>query len=332
MSVNVESRPTYPLKYENRWVSDDVHGLYIHDMKQHPLLPKEEVARLSQCVQEGIAAQGQLDTNASIIGTESLALIIHEGTLARNAIVAANTGLVMKWANRHRGRGIEYEDLVQAGNLGLIRAAEKFDPTMGNAFSTYATRWIRATVEKEAHTHGRTIAVPLEESQSLSKLRRIRQEYEVTTGVEMSNEEMAKAMGLAIEKVVDLITMEKSVGSYDLLVGDDDDVELNEYLMDRDAEPIDEQVTDRVIEQTRRDALRKLLDNSGLAEDKLLIVRMHYGLETGEPLSNRKIASKLGLGSSSIDTKLRAALVELKIEATQTGLRFVVDEESGVNE
>ena len=331
MSVNVESRPTYPRKYENRWIGSDVFGLYLHDMKKHPILPKDEVAQLSRRVQQGIAAQEQFDTD-STIEVGDLKTAIREGMLARNAIVAANTGLVIKWANRHRGRGVEYEDLVQAGNMGLIRAAEKFDPDTGFAFSTYATRWIRSTVEKEAHVHGRMIAVPLEESQSLSKLHRISREHETATGVRMSAEELAKAMGQTVEKINDMLTMEKPTDSLNILLGEDENAELGDYIVDRDAEPIEEQVTDTMLTRARQSAIRELLDNSGLSEENLAVVRLYYGFETGESMSQRKIASKLGWGHSRVDDRLSKALAILKSKAAEMGLNYIADESIGVEE
>lgn len=336
MSVNLENQSTYPLKRKDAWVSDDIYGLYLHDIKKYPVLEKEEVSLLAKRVQHGISAQEILDNSASEdcsdIEAENLLWAVNDGMQARNSIVAANTGLVMMWAKRQRGRGIEFEDLVQAGNIGLIRAAEKFDPDTGFAFSTYASRWIQAFVEREVHEHGRMISIPREESQALSKHRRISQEHMVITGKHLSKEEMAKEMGRTVSKMDSILSMEKQVVSINISVDDNNDLYWYDYAPDRDIQPEYEQVIDAIQSEANSSAIHELLVNSSLDDDHIQVVRMYFGLETGESMTQNEIADKLGCGRKKIASMINLAVATLRHEAEKSDLRYVTDVSINVNE
>jgi RNA polymerase primary sigma factor len=320
MSVNTEVRLTYPDGRENEWVGDDIVGLYWHDARKSGRIDIDELSQLSKLVQDGIKARELLmmpDEQLTSDESEWLQNIGEEGRVARNEIVVANTGLVNKYATAHKHRGVDFTDLLQAGNLGLIRAAEKFDPDLGYAFSTYAIRWIRSSIERYVHEKSRTIALPREDSQSLNKLQKIIREHAALSGEVLQGEALAIASGYSLKEVNRLLGIEKKVISFNMEVGPDEDVELNEFLIERDIVPEEEEILDEIDRQANIDAIQKLLANTRLDDIHMRIIRLKFGFDNGDAMSLTEIGELLGKSRSTIASMAKKAIKQLSEEADE---------------
>lgn len=328
--VNTEVQLTYPAGSENRWVGDDVYGLYLHNTRQKKRIDREELNLLAKTVQQGFAAQEALSDETisrSEAEVDMLVSAVDYGVKARNKIVETNTGLVHKWANRQQGRGATLEDLIQAGNMGLIRAAEKFDPDLGFTFGTYATKWIRALVEGYVHAHGRTIALSRDESQKLQKLNRIRLEHSTLTGKDLSAEELAEESGYKLDKVKSLlIANEISVTSLDIDLGESATRELLEYIPpDRDVIPDEDKILDSIMAQSAKIAVDGLLSKSKLSEQELEVVSMRYGIGYDDAMTVSEIAEKIGRSRNIVARMYKKAMQQLALEAEEANLSAVID-------
>ncbi len=321
--ISPENSSTYPTSKKDGWVGDDIRGLYIHDSKKYPVLSSEEVVVLSGLVQEGIVAADQLDNMDISLAAEEIEVLQHAkktGLEARNQIVIANTGLVFKWVARHEGRGVDYLDLVQAGNLGLIRAAEKFDPDKGFTFGTYATTWIRSFISEEVHVSGRTIRVPSYNSAQLQKMRRIKLDHQMATGEDMTTQQIAKVMNMTEDKILDLIAMEHKVISLNMDTSPDDDHELQDFLIDSDATVVEESALDNVTEQSIVKAVHDLLAQSDIDEKAKEIICKEYGIGYDKPTSRKKLGRW-----ETVKRLADKAMEQLTSEACQRGLAKMLE-------
>lgn len=329
--VIIDASPTYPRGHENDWVGDDVLGQYIHDTKKHPMLPSEEVARLSRLVQAGIGAFSELSTLDSDMNSDyrkELEAKVALGNEARNAIIVANTGLVFHYANHHTIKSVDYLDLIQAGNLGLIRAVEKFDPDKGHAFSTYAKWWIKAFISQEIHWTSRAIRIPEHVAAQMYKLRKLTEEHAATTGEEMSLEQMALAMDKDQADILDFLSLEKEMMSLDKPIDDEDDAVLENFLHDSDALPIDEIATDTTLEESIVRQVQSLLGVSTLDERSKQIIRMQFGIGYDKPMPMSEIHKKVVGRYETISMLSRAALEHLRSEAELFQMDRLLDTES----
>lgn len=325
--VKTEVQLTYPASHQDGWVGDDILGLYLHDARQKGRIDKEELNLLSKTVHYGKEAQARLDSNpvASVRETEMLKFASSAGVIARNRIVDTNTGLVHMWANRHQGRGLPLEDLIQIGNMGLIHAAEKYDPDLGFAFSTYATRWIRAYIEKAVHQYGRTISIPVEESQSLQKLNRLILEHRTQTGDEPTIKDLAEVAGYSEEKVEKLLSMEISVGKLER-EEEGETVSILDFLPpERHMLSMEEEIINRINEQSIQKAVHKLLENSSLSDIMLQIIRMKFGIGYECSMADTKISEIVGCSRKTVGQYFRAAMTLLAFEAVDTNLSGLID-------
>lgn len=328
-TVNTEVQLTYPPGLSDGWVGDDVFGLYLHNTRQKKRLDREEVNHLAKTVQLGIAAQESLDNEDTLFSVEESDMLlstVKEGIQARNTIVETNTGLVHKWANRQQNRGVDLTDLIQAGNLGLIRAAEKFNPDLGFAFSTYATRWIRSFIENCVHTQGRMIALPVEESQKLQKLERIKLEHNLVTGIEICAEELAKKAGYDLGKVKNLLALaEVSVMSLDYEIEDSEKGIIEYIAPERDVVSEEDQVIDRIMEQSAQLSVRSLMSNSTLSNQELEVVRMRFGIGYERSMKNVEIAKTIGRSRKIVADMFKKAMQQLEIEARAANLDSIIE-------
>lgn len=329
--VAVDISPTYIQSHENGRLSNDALGQYIHDTKKYPVLPAEEIARLSRLVQDGIAASAELaklEDNENQQRREELEEMIAAGNNARNEVINANTGLVFHHANQHTVKSVEYLDLIQAGNLGLIRAVEKFDPDQGHAFSTYAKWWIRSFISQEIHWTSRAIRIPEHVAAQMHKLRKITQEHAMMTGEEMTIDEMTNAMGKDKEEILDLLNLEKEMTSLDKSLDQENDVSLETIVYDKDALSIDEIVTDSVVEQSIINEVRSLLAISTLDDRSKQIIQMQFGIGHDAPMTPYEIHKRVVGRPETITMLAKGALEHLRAEAELFGLDRLLDADS----
>ena len=186
----------------SRISTSDSVGLYLREMSRVPLLEIEEEVRLAKTIEAGRAAQADLDNNGANPGEHHrLKKQIEEGLAAREHLIKANTRLVVSIAKKYMGRGVPFLDLIQEGNLGLMKAVKKFDYTKGFRFSTYATWWIRQTITRSIADQGRTIRVPVHMSDRIRQLYKASRKLEQEYGRKPTPEELAEEMDVDADKV-----------------------------------------------------------------------------------------------------------------------------------
>ena len=270
---------------------DDSIGLYLREMGRVPLLTMEEEISLAIRIEAGVTADGLLacqqwpaDTDA-----DTLAHSAQEGRIARDQLIRANTRLVVSIAKRYLGRGVPFLDLIQEGNLGLMKAVEKFDYTRGYRFSTYATWWIRQTISRAVADQGRTIRVPVHMSDRIRELYRAIRQLEQQHGHRPSCNEIAEAMHIAPNKVQWLLRVSWRPLSLEQPVGEDDDSELSAFIED-ESSPSPQQ-------SAQQNILREKIDEvlSTLPPREARILQLRFGLLNGRQYTLEEVGEKFGL-------------------------------------
>ena len=224
--------PTYSLEHIG---TDDTIGLYLKEMSQVPLLSLEEEVRLAKSIEIGRAAQvelSQLPAKDRLEKQSYLESLVQAGELGRDHLIRANTRLVVSIAKKYMGRGVPFLDLIQEGNLGLMRAVEKFEHQRGFRFSTYATWWIRQTITRAIADQSRTIRIPVHMVDRIRQLYRAAYEIEQKIGRPPYVEELAHAMGMPVDKIQWMIKVSWTPISLESPVGDDEENEFGMYVED----------------------------------------------------------------------------------------------------
>lgn len=254
---------------------DDPVRMYLREIGQVPLLTPEEEIELAKLIEK-------------------------KDVEAKRRLTEANLRLVVSIAKRYMGRGLLFLDLIQEGNLGLIRAVEKFDYRMGYKFSTYATWWIRQAVTRAIADQARTIRVPVHAVETINKLNRIQRELLQKSGREPTVNEMADALGVSPGKVRDIQKATQEPVSLETPVGDEDDSELGDFIEDADAD----QPLEVVFREIRREELFRVLDSLPARDRKVLELR--FGLKGERPRTLEEVGERFGV------TRERIRQVEAK--------------------
>jgi len=270
----------------------DTVGLYLKEMSRVPLLNTEQEVMLARCIERGVRADRRLHKlNGSTPKQEKILLqqAIQDGLDARNHLIQANTRLVVSIAKKYLGRGVPFLDLIQEGNLGLMKAVKKYDYRRGFRFSTYATWWIRQTITRSIADQGRTIRVPVH------MIDRIRQMYKAARSLEQSLgrppkvEELAECMDMAIDKVQWMLQVSWLPLSLESPVGDEEDAELGMFVEDEH--------TPTPTSATAQKMLAEKLDEilATLTPREARILRLRFGLENGKQYTLEEVGEKFGL-------------------------------------
>ncbi|MFB0533543.1 MAG: RNA polymerase sigma factor RpoD/SigA, partial [Anaerolineae bacterium] len=231
---------------------------------------------------------------------------IKAGYAARDHLILANTRLVISVAKRYRGQGVPFHDLIQEGNLGLMRAVDKFDPSRGYKLSTYATWWIRQAVTRALADQGRTIRLPVHMGESIRKLNRTAYQMEQDHGLSPSPEEIADEMGLKPRRVRWMLKVARHPLSLQKPVGEEKDSELGNFIEDDETPPPPE-----VAEQTLlRTTLEELLTTLRPREERVL--RLRFGLQDGYHYTLEEVGEKFGLTRERIRQIEKQALQRLR--------------------
>ncbi len=270
--------------------SDDTVGLYLREMARVPLLAIEEEIRLAKALEAGRRAQEILSHDGSDPAKrEELGRQIEEALTAREHLIKANTRLVVSIAKKYIGRGVPFLDLIQEGNLGLMKAVEKFDYSRGYRFSTYATWWIRQTITRAIADQGRTIRVPVHMSDRIRRLYNTARALEQEYGRRPTPEEIAAEMEIEPHKVQWMLRVSWRPLSLERPVGEEEDSELGSFIED-DTTPTPTQ-----------SAYRHLLGNkieellATLSPREARILRLRFGLLNGRSYTLEEVGQKFGL-------------------------------------
>jgi RNA polymerase primary sigma factor len=270
--------------------SDDTVGLYLKEMARVPLLTTDQEVRLARLLVQGRTARDKLSKNGHREAERArLEKIIEEARLAREHLIKANTRLVVSIAKKYIGRGVQFLDLIQEGNLGLMKAVEKFDYTRGYRFSTYATWWIRQTITRSIADQGRTIRVPVHMTDRIRQLYKVARELEQTHGRKPTPEEIAEELEIEPRKVQWILKVSWQPLSLESPVGEEDDSELGSFIED-EATPTPTQL---VYQNLLREKLEQVLGTLPPREARIL--RLRFGLVNGQSYTLEQVGKKFGL-------------------------------------
>ncbi|MDJ0752968.1 MAG: sigma-70 family RNA polymerase sigma factor [Ardenticatenaceae bacterium] len=289
---------------------DDSVGLYFREMGQQSLLTAEEEVQLAKEIEQGREAEdkmAELDPDELDFDLQfDLENLIGVGDAARAHLIRANTRLVVSIAKKYRGRGLQFLDLIQEGNVGLMKAVEKYDYKRGNRFSTYATWWIRQAVTRALANHGRTIRIPAHLGGRISKLYQVAQEMEQELGRQPTAEEIAKNMDLPADRVRWMLRTSRQPVHLERPVGDESDAELGDFIEDIDAPPPAEMVAQTMLTEE----ISEILDQ--LTPREARILRLRYGLQDGESRTLKEVGEMFGLSRERIRQLEKEALRKLR--------------------
>jgi RNA polymerase primary sigma factor len=273
--------------------SDDTIGLYLKEMSRVPLLSLEEELDLARRIETGRASKKELErTNGRTPSVRRVELQqkIDDGILAREHLIKANTRLVVSIAKRYIGRGVPFLDLIQEGNLGLMKAVEKFEYQRGFRFSTYATWWIRQTITRAIADQGRTIRVPVHMVDRIRQLYRTTHEMEQKLGRIPTTDELATSLGVMPNKVDWMLRVSWLPLSLESPINEDeDDSELGMFVED--------QLTPTPIQSAYSKLLREKVEEvlDTLPPREARILRLRFGLENGKTYTLEEVGAKFGL-------------------------------------
>jgi RNA polymerase primary sigma factor len=269
---------------------NDTISLYFREMGREPLLAREEEVALAKRMERGEEAGKELARNGhGREEQEELERLVQDGKAAREHLIKANTRLVVSIAKRYRGQGLSFLDLIQAGNEGLIKAADKFEYERGFKFGTYATWWIRQSVARTLKNRGRTIRIPVHTTDRIRKLYQTVQRLEQDSGCRPTPEEIAEAMNMKPEKVRWLLQVSQRSYSLDKPMNEDGDSEFGDLIGD-DSVPMPSQSAEQHI---LREELEEAL--STLPPREVRVLRLRFGLGGQEPHTLQEIGDKLNL-------------------------------------
>ena len=286
---------------------DDTISLYLREVGHIPLLTSAQEIELAEKLKQGDLARRQLARDGG--STEMVAKLerqVQEGDLAREHLVKANSRLVISIAKKHAGRGVPLLDMIQEGNLGLIRAVEKFDPGKGYKLSTYATWWIRQAITRAIADQGRTIRLPVHMGEQIGRLRRVQRRLLQEYGREPTLKEIAKELGISPQKVERMIRVSQRPLSLEMSVGEEGDSSLGDFLEDNST-PLP---TDQASLEMLREQIEQAL--SSLTPREARVLQLRYGLIDGYTHTLEEVGEKFGVTRERIRQIERQAIRRLQ--------------------
>ena len=289
-------------------------GIYLQDISAHPLLTREDEVRLGELVADGKAAAVELSNLKNSSSTAKIAALrkrVRAGDEATTEFVQANLRLVVSLARRYRSSGLPMLDLIQEGNLGLLRAVEKFDARRGFKFSTYASWWIRQAMTRSIANNGRTIRLPVHTGDQVLRMRKATSEFERVHGRQPSSSELAETVDLPLRQVEDLLPHLSSPRSFSESLGSEGDMELGDTVEDATVPAPDEQVLARLLPE----AVGLMLSSLGEREREVLFLR--YGLDRGAPRTLEELAHRFNVTRERIRQIESKALAKLRRASTE---------------
>jgi RNA polymerase primary sigma factor len=305
--------------------SADSVRAYLKQIGKVPLLNAEQEVELAKRIEAGLYASERLrqaEESGEKLSTQvrrDLQWVSRDGERAKNHLLEANLRLVVSLAKRYTGRGMAFLDLIQEGNLGLIRAVEKFDYTKGYKFSTYATWWIRQAITRAMADQARTIRIPVHMVEVINKLGRIQRELLQDLGREPTPEELAKEMDISPEKVLEIQQYAREPISLDQTIGDEGDSQLGDFIEDSEAVV----AVDAVSFSLLQDQLQQVLQT--LSEREAGVVRLRFGLTDGQPRTLDEIGQVYGVTRERIRQIESKTMSKLRHPSRSQVLRDYLD-------
>ena len=301
--------------------TDDTIGLYLKEVSRVPLLTAEEEVELAQRIERGRMAREELAKgNVSNRRRLELRKLIEDGWAAREHLITANSRLVISVAKKYMGRGVPFLDLIQEGNIGLIRATKKFDYRRGHKFSTYATWWIRQAVTRAIADQGRTIRVPVHMGDQINKLLRIQHQLTQRLGREPTIDELALSLDVPPKKVENMIQVARRPLSLETPTDDEEDSVLGDFIEDDEAPPPDESATYNLLREHLEDVL------NGLPPREVRILQLRYGLLDGQAYTLEEVGRKMGVTRERVRQIEAQALSRLRHPSIRRKLRDYLGE------
>ena len=285
---------------------DDPVRMYLKEIGKVPLLTADQEVELATVMSAGREAEArvaQAEADGETIPEAEMAELkkqIKAGEKAKQQLAEANLRLVVSIAKRYVGRGMLFLDLIQEGNLGLIKAVEKFDYTKGYKFSTYATWWIRQAITRAIADQARTIRIPVHMVETINRMRQATNQLVYQNGHEPTPEELAKAMDMSVERVREIQRMAQEPASLESPVGEEEDSSLGDFVADENAEAPGKAADRAMVAQQINQALKSLTPR----EEK--VIRLRFGLDDGRPRTLEEVGRDFGV------TRERVRQIEAK--------------------
>ena len=303
-----------------RAATSDLVRIYLREIGRVPLLTAEDEVELAKTIEAGLFAEEKLGGGFPMLGAihGDLVLLVGEGVKAKQRLIEANLRLVVSIAKRYIGRGLVFLDLIQEGNLGLIRAVEKFDYTRGYKFSTYATWWIRQAITRAIADQARTIRVPVHMVETINKLARVQRQLHQELGREATTDEIAAEMGLEPERVAEIQRIAQEPVSLQSPIGEEES-DLGDFIEDADAVVPIEAAAFIMLQ----DQLERVLDQ--LADREQRIIQLRFGLTDGHPRTLEEVGREFGVTRERIRQIESKTLAKLRHPSRAQMLREYLD-------
>ncbi|HEY7948180.1 MAG TPA: RNA polymerase sigma factor RpoD [Acidimicrobiales bacterium] len=305
--------------------ADPVHT-YLKEIGKVPLLTGDLEVELAKRIEAGTAAAEELaghDDGRHVLAPDERTKVqrqVRRGQRAKEALIEANLRLVVSIAKRYRNRGLAFLDLIQEGNLGLMRAVEKFDYTKGFKFSTYATWWIRQAITRALADQGRTIRIPVHMVETINKVVRVQRQLLQELGREPTVEEIASRVEFPIERVREIQRINQDTVSLEQPMGDEEDFSLSDLIEDQGAEVPDDAATRSMLHEAVRDAL------AGLPRREREVMELRFGLEDGRVRTLEEVGKAFGVTRERIRQIEAKTLAKLRHPNSAQPLRDFLDE------
>jgi len=300
---------------------DNPISLYLHEISRIPLLTAEEEIELAQAIEAGQAAARRLESKAHLSESEiaELQRARARGEVARQKLIEANFRLVVSIAKKYVGRGVSFLDLIQEGNIGLIRAVQKFDYRRGYKFSTYATWWIRQAITRSIADQARTIRIPVHMVERINKLIRTSRRLAQELGREPSLEDIAEELELSPSQVANILKIAQQPLSLEMPVGEEGDSSLGDFIEDQQLPVPAEAASDQLL----REQISMILDTLNPRESRILQLR--FGLRNERVHTLEEVGRKFGVTRERIRQIEAKALRKLRHPSRAKKLRDYLD-------
>ncbi len=299
----------------------DTVRMYLREIGRVDLLTPDDERRLAQAIADGNVAAAELDQPMDAADHRRCMRIVQTGQRAKSELIQANLRLVVSIAKRYSGRGMQFLDLIQEGNLGLMRAVDKFDHTKGFKFSTYATWWIRQAITRSIADQARTIRIPVHMVESMNRVLRMQRQMHQELEREPTLDELAERCALPAERISEILRISLDPLSLDSPVGEEDDSSLTDFIEDLSVDAPADAATKRMLVQAVEEALGEL------TEREQEIVRMRFGLDDGQAKTLEDVGKEFGVTRERIRQIEAKTLAKLRHPMRSQRLKEFLEEE-----